>query len=201
MKFKIQCLKIRFHWHTAMLIHWRLSVATFVLHQQSWGLETSRDYEASIAWKWTSWSFIGKLHQPSLGLCCSKCGVWANSIGLPWKAVRNVESCLYLRTTDSESPDPRWVLLMLQLQKRWFRGPAWVTLCLHPSQGAGSQRRQGGVVTWSPAPSRPCSEHLDPSIPAPSANAGLLLGPISQQDRLSRCSCLWVGRGWPELEL
>ena len=90
---------------------------------------------------------------------------------------------------------------MLQLGKRWFRGPAWVTLCLHPSQGAGSQRRQGGVVTWSPAPSRPCSEHLDPSIPAPSANAGLLLGPISQQDRLSRCSCLWVGRGWPKLGL
>ena len=113
MKFKIQCLKIRFHWRTAMLIHWRLSVATFVLGQQSWGLE------ASIAWKWTSWSFIGKLRPPSLGLCCSKCGLWANSIGLPWEAVRNVESCLYLRPTDSESPDPRWVLLSLQFEKRW----------------------------------------------------------------------------------
>jgi hypothetical protein len=63
---------------------------------------------------------------------------------------------------------------MLQLEKRWFRGPARVTLCLHPPPGAGSQSRQGGVATWSPVPSRPCSEHLDPSIPAPSATAGLL---------------------------
>ena len=34
-------------------------------------------------------------------------------------------------------------------------------------------REDKGVGHLEPRPSRPCSEHLDPSIPAPSASAGL----------------------------
>ena len=70
-----------------------------------------------------------------------------------------------------------------------------------PSLGADSQRGPGGVATWSPAPSRLCSEHLDPGTPAPSASAGLPPGAHLPADRWSRFSCLLGRRGWPELGL
>ena len=41
-----------------------------------------------------------------------------------------------------------------------------------PREGT-SLRSQCRRATRSPAPSRPCSEHLDPKIPAPRASAGL----------------------------
>ena len=82
---------------------------------------------------------------------------------------------------------------MLQLEKCWFRGPAWVILWLHLPQVQAAREDQG---VWPPGALPPPGRALSTWTPesAPSANAGLLLGPISQPDRWSRCSCLWVGR-------
>ena len=110
-----------------------------------------------------------------------------------------MESCFYPRPTDSESPDPRGVLMTVQSEKRWFRGPGQVILWLHSPQG--QQRGPGGVATWSPAPSRPCSEHLDPRIPDPNASASLPPGAHVPARQEVKIQLLWVGRGRPELGL
>ena len=49
------------------------------------------------------------------------------------------------------------------------------------------------MATWSPAPSRPCSEHLDPRIPAPSAIAGLPPGTHLPARRVVKIQ-LFMGR-------
>ena len=122
-----------------------------------------------------------------------------------------MESCFYPRPTDSESPDLRWVLPTVQLEKHWFRGPTLVIPGLHAPivppmpppacPGAGSQRGQGGVATWSPAPpGRALSTWtLASMLPAP-LQASFSV-PMSQPNRWSRYSCLWVGREWPKLGL
>ena len=103
------------------------------------------------------------------------------------------ESCLYPRPTDSESLDPRWVLLTVQLEKRWFRSPA------RPSCGCTLPRcrlpgRTRGCGHLEPHPLQAVLWPPGAQNPAPSVSAGLLLGPMSQLDRWSRYSCL----GWEE---
>ena len=106
------------------------------------------------------------------------------------------------RPTDSESPDPRWVLLTVQSEKRWFRGPDQsACLRLHPLQGQAAREDQG---VWPPgAPPPPgcplstCTQ--EPLLPAPVPAS--LPGPMSQPERRSLYSCLWAWRVWPELGL
>ena len=100
----------------------------------------------------------------------------------------------------TKSPDPRWILLTVQFEKHWFRGPAGFILRLHLPPGAGSQSRPGRVATWSPAPSRPCSEHLDPRTPAPSASAGLPPGAHVPPGQVVKIQ-LFVGREEGSLNL
>ena len=79
--------------------------------------------------------------------------------------------------------------------------PCSIILWLHPPQGQTAREDQG---VWPPGapppPGHPLSTWtLEPLLPAP-VQASVLV-PMSQPDRWSRYSCLWVGRGWPKLEL
>ena len=70
-----------------------------------------------------------------------------------------------------------------------------------PSPGADSQRGPGGVATWSPAPSRPSSQHLDPRTPAPSPSAGLRPGAHVPARQVVKIQLFMGGKRWPKLGL
>lgn len=139
--------------------------------------------------------------QPALELAYSKRGLWTSSLGFAWEAVRNGNLGLYPRPTDSESSDPRWVLLTLKFEKLWFRGPCSGHPLVAPSPRCRQLERTRGYIHLETRPPRPCSEHLNPRIPAPSTNAGLLpsWGPSPSPPGGQDTAVYGVGRGWPEL--
>ena len=110
---------------------------------------------------------------PAPELCCSKRGLWTSSIGWPGIRTRNLVFTPDLLIQNLQIPGK-------SCSQYSLRSASLQALLYHPvvapSPGADSQRGPGGVATWSPAPSRPSSQHLDPRTPAPSPSAGLRPG-------------------------
>ena len=107
------------------------------------------------------------------------------------------------------SPWRNWHITV-QLEKHWFRGPALVILWLHstsppiptPTTRCRQPERTRGCSHLELRPSRGralSTWTLASLFPAP-LQASFPV-PMSQPNRWSRYSCLWVGKGWPKLEL
>ena len=152
----------------------------------------SKNHKAHKSWKWTTWSFTGSA---VLSVACRPA-----ALARPLKLLEHKILSLP-RPTDSEFLEPRWVLLTVQFEKRWFRGPAPVILWLYLSQVQAAREDQGVWPPGAPPPPGSALSTWTPESLLPSPMQASLLGPISQPNRWSRCSCLWGRRGWPELGL